>query len=285
MIRSDKSRPVRSYSRSADVVRYLLVILAALAVIFPLYFTVITSVKTDDNYSRDKIGFPAEIHLENFNTALRGGRFFLWFKNSVILAGGAVVISTVVSALAAFAFARMDFKIRNPLLSAVTALMIIPPVVMLVPLFVLLTTLGLTSTYWGAILVYGGMVTPFSVYLLTNFFKTIPFEIVESALLDGATSFDILWRIILPLSAPAMITMIVVNLLWVWNDLLIALVLLPQDNLRPLMVGITVFGSRYNKDVPVAMAGMLMASLPMIVVYLFGQRYFIRGLVAGAIKG
>ncbi len=285
MIRSDKSRPVRSYSRSADVVRYLLVILAALAVIFPLYFTVITSVKTDDNYSRDKIGFPAEIHLENFNTALRGGRFFLWFKNSVILAGGAVVISTVVSALAAFAFARMDFKIRNPLLSAVTALMIIPPVVMLVPLFVLLTTLGLTSTYWGAILVYGGMVTPFSVYLLTNFFKTIPFEIVESALLDGATSFDILWRIILPLSAPAMITMIVVNLLWVWNDLLIALVLLPQDDLRPLMVGITVFGSRYNKDVPVAMAGMLMASLPMIVVYLFGQRYFIRGLVAGAIKG
>jgi len=196
-----------------------------------------------------------------------------------------VVISTIVSALAAFAFARMDFKIRNPLLSAVTALMIIPPVVMLVPLFVLLTNLGLTSTYWGAILVYGGMVTPFSVYLLTNFFKTIPFEIVESALLDGATSFDILWRIILPLSAPAMITMIVVNLLWVWNDLLIALVLLPQDNLRPLMVGITVFGSRYNKDVPVAMAGMLMASLPMIVVYLFGQRYFIRGLVAGAIKG
>ncbi len=285
MIVSDKSRPVRSYSLSADVVRYSLVILAALAVIFPLYFTVITSVKTDENYSRDKIGFPTEIHLENFNTALRGGRFFLWFKNSVILASGAVVISTIVSALAAFAFARMDFKIRNPLLSAVTALMIIPPVVMLVPLFVLLTNLGLTSTYWGAILVYGGMVTPFSVYLLTNFFKTIPFEIVESALLDGATSFDILWRIILPLSAPAMITMIVVNLLWVWNDLLIALVLLPQDNLRPLMVGITVFGSRYNKDVPVTMAGMLMASLPMIVVYLFGQRYFIRGLVAGAIKG
>lgn len=285
MIVSDKSRPVRSYSLSADVVRYLLVILAALAVTFPLYFTVITSVKTDENYSRDKIGFPAEVHLENFNTALRGGRFFLWFKNSIILAGGAVVISTIVSALAAFAFARMDFKMRNPLLSAVTALMIIPPVVMLVPLFVLLTNLGLTSTYWGAILVYGGMVTPFSVYLLTNFFKTIPFEIVESALLDGATSFDILRRIILPLSAPAMITMIVVNLLWVWNDLLIALVLLPQDNLRPLMVGITVFGSRYNKDVPVAMAGMLMASLPMIVVYLFGQRYFIRGLVAGAIKG
>lgn len=89
----------------------------------------------------------------------------------------------------------------------------------------------------------------------------------------------------LPLSGPALVTLIVVNSLWVWNDLLIALVLLPQDNLRSLMVGITVFGSRYNNDVPVAMAGMLLASIPMVVLYLFGQKYFIRGLVAGAVKG
>jgi ABC-type glycerol-3-phosphate transport system permease component len=79
--------------------------------------------------------------------------------------------------------------------------------------------------------------------------------------------------------------MVVVNMLWVWNDLLVALVLLPQDDLRPLMVGVTVFGSRYNNDVPLAMAGMMMASLPMLVLYLFGQRYFIQGLVAGALKG
>ncbi len=216
---------------------------------------------------------------------MRGGRYFVWFKNSAILAVGSVLLSTAVSAMAAFAFARMRFRFRNSMLSIVTALMIVPPVVMLVPLFLLLTTLHMTSTFWGAILVYAGLVTPFSVYLLTNFFKSIPFEIIESALLDGANSWNILLKILLPLSGPALVTMIVVNTLWVWNDLLVALVLLPQDDLRPLMVGITVFGSRYNNDVPVAMMGMLMASIPMLLLYLFGQRYFIQGLVAGAVKG
>jgi ABC-type glycerol-3-phosphate transport system permease component len=282
---NESNTPVRTYSRWVDLFRYFFLILAVLAVLFPLYFTLITSVKSQENYSLDKFGFPTQIFLGNFDTALRGGRFFRWFANSTILAGGAVIVSAFVSTLAAFAFARMRFLLRNTLLSLVTALMIIPPVVMLIPLFLLLTQLQLTSTYWGAILVYAGMVTPFSVYLLTNFFKTIPFEIVESALLDGASTLDILRLILIPLSAPALITMIVVNMLWVWNDLLIGLVLLPQDDLRPLMVGVTVFGSRYNNDVPVAMAGMLMASIPMVVLYLFGQRYFIRGLVAGAIKG
>lgn len=171
------------------------------------------------------------------------------------------------------------------MLATNTALMVIPPVVMLIPLFLFLASIQLISTYTGAILVYAGLVTPFSIYLLTNFFRTIPHEIVESALIDGASTLDVLIRILLPLSGPALVTLIVVNSLWVWNDLLIALVLLPQDNLRSLMVGITVFGSRYNNDVPVAMAGMLLASIPMMVLYLFGQKYFIRGLVAGAVKG
>jgi raffinose/stachyose/melibiose transport system permease protein len=269
----------------ASIWKHAFLILGVLLVLLPLFFTLSTALKTQGNYVADKFGLPDPIYTGNFTTALRGGRFFTWFKNSIILAGGAVLISTAVSALAAFAFARMRFRFRNTLLSIVTAMMIIPPVVMLVPLFLLLTTLRMTSTYWGAILVYAGLVTPFSVYMLTNFFKTIPFEIVESALLDGANSFDILIKILLPLSGPALVTMIVVNMLWVWNDLLVALVLLPNDDLRTLMVGITIFGTRYNTDVPVAMMGMLMASIPMLLLYLFGQRYFIQGLTAGAIKG
>ncbi|MBA3236086.1 MAG: carbohydrate ABC transporter permease, partial [Chloroflexi bacterium] len=92
-------------------------------------------------------------------------------------------------------------------------------------------------------------------------------------------------RIILPLTAPALATLVVVNSLWVWNDLLVALILLPKDELRTLMVGVTIFGSRYNNDVPVAMTGMLLASLPMLLLYLVGQRFFIRGLAAGGLKG
>lgn len=277
-------KPPRRLSWTA-VAKHSVLILATALVLLPGYFMIITAFKTQAGYSLNKFDFPHPFFTGSFVTAMRGGRFFLWFGNSIILAAGAVLLSTLVSALAAYAFARMNFAGRNLMLALNTALMVIPPVVMLIPLFLLLTRINLVSTYPGATLVYAGLLTPFSIYLLTNFFRTIPHEIVESALMDGASSLQILALILLPLSGPALVTLIVVNALWVWNDLLIALVLLPQDNMRTLMVGITVFGSRYNNDVPVAMAGMLLASLPMILLYIFGQRYFIRGLVAGALKG
>ncbi len=287
----DRSGSGEVASRSAGqggwvaVPRHAALVFATFLVLAPLLFAILTSLKTLNNYGLDKLGFPAPVFWGNFPTALRGGRFFLWFLNSAILSFGSVILSTAVSALGAYAFARMEFRGRGALLAVVSSLMIIPPVVMLIPLFILLSWSGMNNTYWGAILVYAGLVTPFSVYMLTNFFKTVPFEIIESAVMDGASSLDILRKILLPLSGPALITMIVVNTLWVWNDLLVALVLLNKDSLRTLMVGITVFGSRYNSDVPVAMAGMLMASVPMLLLYLFGQRYFIRGMVAGAVKG
>ncbi len=265
--------------------KHLFLLALALTVLFPLYFMVITPLKTQEAYSLNKLSLPTHIFMGNFEAALHGGRFLTWFKNSVLLTMGSVILSTVVSVLGAFAFARMEFRGRHPLLSIMSSLMVVPPVVMIVPLFLLFSGLRMTSTYTSAILVYAGLVTPFAVYMLTNFFKNVPHEIVESALIDGASSFEILWKIIVPLSAPAIVTMVVVNALWVWNDLLIALVLLPDDRMRTLMVGITVFGSRYSKDVPISMAGMLMASLPMFVLYLVGQKYFTRGLVAGAVKG
>jgi len=107
----------------------------------------------------------------------------------------------------------------------------------------------------------------------------------ESAVIDGASHLRILLRIVLPLSLPALVTLVVVNALYVWNELLIALVFLPDEDKRTLMVGVTVFRTRYNLDVPLTMAGMLLASIPMFVLFVFGQRYFIRGLTAGAVKG
>jgi ABC-type glycerol-3-phosphate transport system permease component len=283
----DQDQQAQAAPRRFDLSRlpmHLILLFAAALVMLPAYFMVITSLKTQEEYGFSKAGFPQAIVLDNFEAALRGGRFFTWFGNSLIMTGGAVLLAGVISVLAAYAFARMRFPGRNVLLLIITGLMVIPPVVMIVPIFLMLSRFNLTSTYQGAIIVYAGLLAPFSVYLLTNFFRTIPHEILEAGLMDGATPLAILWRIVLPLSGPALITMVVVNALWVWNDLLVALVLLPKDDLRTLMVGITVFGARFNSDVPVAMAGMLLASVPMIVLYLLGQRYFIRGLVAGAIK-
>lgn len=281
----DNPSRILSAREPGALLKQVIMILAVLLVIIPVYYILITSLKTSADYAANKTGLPTEFYLGNITTALRSGRFFLWFANSIILALGSVLLSTIVSILAAFAFARMRFRLSRPYLSIITALIVIPPVVMIIPIFILLSRLHLTSNYLGAIIIYAGLITPFTVYMLTNFFKSVPFEIIESALIDGASTMGVLVRILVPLSGPALITAIIVNGLWVWNDLLIALVLLPKDELRTLMVGITVFGSRYNRDIPVAMTGMLLASLPMFILYLFGQRFFIRGMLAGALKG
>ena len=162
--------------------------------------------------------------------------------------------------------------------------MAVPPVVMIVPLFVLYSQLSLIKRHQGAILIYAGLIAPFSVYLLTTFFRTLPGELLEAARMDGAGDFRILVQIVLPLSLPALITLVIVNSLFVWNDLLIAIIFLQDDAKRTLMAGISVFQGRYNNQVPLTMAGMVVAAAPMIVLYIVFQRYFIRGLMAGAIK-
>jgi ABC-type glycerol-3-phosphate transport system permease component len=266
-------------------VRHGLLLVASVLALYPLFFMVTTAFKTRADYLASPFSLPWPISFSNFSEATQGGEFATWFKNSVLLTVGSVVLSTACAALAAFAVARMRWPGRNLFLSINVALMVVPPVVMLIPLFILFTDLHLVSTYQGVILIYAGLTLPFSVYLLTNFFRAVPRELVESALIDGAGNLGVLVRIFLPVSAPALVTLVVVNALWVWNELLIALVFLPEDRLKTLMVGVTVFQNRYNLDVPVTMAGMLLASLPMILLYLFGQRFFIRGLTAGAVKG
>jgi ABC-type glycerol-3-phosphate transport system permease component len=265
--------------------RQAVLIAATLVMLYPVLFMVGTAFKTQQQYLDSPYALPWPLSFDNIGKAVHGGAFMTWFKNSVILTLGSVLISTSAGALAGYAIARMRFVGRNLLLSVNTALMVVPPVVMLMPLFVMFTKLELVSTYQGAILIYAGLTIPFSVYMLANFFRSIPSELIESARTDGAKSFAIFVRVILPLSAPALVTLVVVNALWVWNELLIALVFLPEDSYKTLMVGVTVFQSRYNLNVPVTMAGMMLASIPMLLLYLFGQRFFIKGLTAGAVKG
>jgi raffinose/stachyose/melibiose transport system permease protein len=273
-------------TRAGTVARHVLLVAATVICLYPIAFMLMTALKTNHQYLNDTYGLPWPLDLSHFRAAFDGGAFGTWFKNSVILTVGSVLLSTVCAILAAYAIARMRFIGQRvfPLLNV--ALMVVPPVTMLIPLFSEFDQLGLVSTYQGAILVYAGLTMPFSIYLLTNFFRTIPHELIESAMADGASTFRILWQVVLPLSGPALVTLIVVNALWVWNELLIALTFLPEEHLKPLMVGITtVFSGRYTLDVPTLMAGMLLTAAPMLVLYLAGQRFFVRGLTAGALKG
>lgn len=270
--------------RSGDAVRHAVLLVASMLALAPTLFMITTALKSDEEYAFDKLGLPDPPVLENFHSVLVDSPFLAWMLNSAILVAGSVLLSTAVACLAAYAIAWMPFRGRDTLLIVSTSLMAVPPVVMIVPLFVLYTQLGLISTFHGAILIYAGLITPFSVYLLTTFFRTIPKELLEAARIDGAKSFAILWRIVLPLSAPALVSLIVVNALYVWNDLLIAIIFLQDDSKRTLMAGISVFQGRYNNQVPLTMAGMVIASAPMFILYVVFQKQFIRGLMSGAIK-
>jgi len=268
----------------ASVTRQGLVILATILALFPVYFMAVSALKSRSEYISNKWGLPASLFLGNFATALAGEKFLIRFANSAILTVGSVGISMVIACLAAYAFSRMEFQAKRSLFNVILSLMVIPPVVMIIPLFVTMAHWGLINTRGGTILIYTGLLLPFSIYLMTNFFQTIPREIIDSARIDGCSNFAILWRIMMPLSSPAVITLIVVNALWAWNELLIALIFLQKDSLKPLMVAIATLRSRNYVDVPVTMAGMLIATIPIVVVYLLGQRYFIRGLTSGAFK-
>jgi ABC-type glycerol-3-phosphate transport system permease component len=261
-----------------------LLALATVIALFPVYVMLTAALKTQRGFLDSPWAVPWRPSLAGFRTAL-SDQFPRWFANSVILTGASVAATLVLASFAAWGFSRWRFPGREALLAGLVSLMVVPPVVLLVPLFVFGAKLGWISTFRLVILIYVGLMLPFSIFMLTSFFRTIPASLIEAATIDGATSWGVFRRIVLPLSAAPIATLGVVNLLWVWNELLIALVFLQDDSKKTLMVGITGYQSRYNLNVPAIMAGLTLATLPVVTIYLFGQRFFVRGLVSGAVKG
>jgi raffinose/stachyose/melibiose transport system permease protein len=266
------------------VLRHALMLSIAVAAIYPVYYMIATSLKTKSAWTADQFGLPLDPTLENYGAVFSDGRIPAWFLNSVLVTGVSVVLATAVATFAAYAIARIPFRGATFLLRLMIALMVIPPAVLILPLFLGFQPLGLVNTYQGVILIYAGMLVPISVYMLVSFFRTLPPELFEAARIDGATTLRILASIVVPLSGPGFVTLIVVNALWVWNELLIALVFLQDDSRRTLMAGLTLFKGHYSVNEPLVMAGTFIAALPMLILFLAGQRFFVRGLVAGAVK-
>lgn len=254
-----------------------------LVTLFPLYFMISSALKTRSQFIENPLGLPP-LDLTNFLEAFRGKPIATWALNSAIVTGLSVIMVTILATLAAYAFSRMQFRGRDLLFNLIVPLMVIPPVVMLIPLFASMAAVHLINTYWSVVIIYTGLLLPFTVYLLRNFMIKIPIEITDAALIDGCNEFQTLVYILVPLTRPALITSIVVNTLWVWNELLVSLVFLQTEEMRTLMVGIITFKERFTLNVPVIMAGLAIATIPMLVIYLVGQQYFSRGLVTGAVK-
>jgi ABC-type glycerol-3-phosphate transport system permease component len=262
----------------------IVLLIFSLIAVYPVYYMVVTAFKTRQNWLHDQFGLPNPITWQNFADAFSRGNIPLWFGNSLIVTFFSLIASTAVSALAAYAIARFRFAGRAFYFNSMIALMVIPPAVLILPLFVLMVNISLVNTLTSVIIIYSGLLIPFSVYLLVSFFRSLPTELFDAAAIDGCTNLDTFWRITLPLSTPALVTLVVVNALFVWNELLIALVFLQSESAKTLMPGLTTFKGHFTLNEPLIMAGTLIATIPMILLYLFGQRLFVEGLVAGAVK-
>jgi ABC-type glycerol-3-phosphate transport system permease component len=262
----------------------LLLGFSALALL-PVYFMLVNTFKTKLEYTGNPIGLPRQPVLTSLAEAVSGGDLFLWLLNSCLVTACSVGLSTVLAAFAAYPLSLMRWRAGPLLVLALIVLLVVPPIVLVVPIFEMVVDLQQLNTFHTVVVIYTGMMLPFSTFLLASFFSTIPRPLIEAARIDGAGTWRVLWAIVLPLSMPALMTVAIVQSLWVWNEVLIAVVFLQDQGLRTLMVGLTVFNSRYRHDVPTVMAGMLVAAVPMVLLYLVGQRFFIRGLTAGGVKG
>jgi len=265
--------------------RHLLLLSFTLLSLLPVYFMVVNALKTKSEFASNQMGLPVVPTLASMTEALKGGDLYLWLFNSFVVTAASVLTSTALAALAAYPLSLMRWPSGRLVLGLLIALLVVPPIVLVIPLFQMVVDVNQLNTYHAVIVIYTGIMLPFSTFLLTSFFATISRPLLEAARIDGAGTWRIFWEIVLPLSGPALITVVIVQALWVWNEVLIAVIFLQGQNLRTLMVGLTLFNSRYRLDVPVVMAGMLWATLPMLALYLLGQRFFIRGLTAGGVKG
>lgn len=269
---------------SRGVIRTSFILLVVFAAVAPVYFMVVTSLKSTQEYAGNKLGPPLALSLEHFSALVADDRFLMWVRNSFFVTVTSVAVALGISILGAYAFARLHFPGRNALFVGVTAMMAVPVIVLVLPLFQLFVAMGMINNYFGLIAAYVGLMVPYTIYFLTSFFRDLPSSVFEAATIDGASHWRIISRLAVPLSRPAIITLAMVNALWAWNELLLALVLLQDDTKRTLMVGLTVFQDRFVVNVPATMAGLTLAFLPMFLLYVFGIRYFVNGIVEGSTK-
>ena len=256
----------------------------AFLTLVPIVWMILTAFKSAPEVAANPpTWWPREWHPENFVAAWNFAPFGRYLLNSMIMVGGITILQTVTSALAAYAFARLQFRGRDFLFLLYLGTLMIPPQVTVIPQFILIKELGWVDTYQGLIIQQA--FTAFGVFLLRQFFLTIPRELEDAARIDGATRFGCFWRIILPLSGPAMATLAVFAFLFHWNNLLWPLVVSNSDATVPVVVGLRNFQGQYGTDWNLLMAAAAIATIPTVIVYLFAQRWFVRGITMSGFGG
>jgi multiple sugar transport system permease protein len=234
---------------------------------------------------------PNTLDFSRYVTIFQGGAdsagatFRAAMVNSTVVALGTVTISMIVGILGAYAFARLRFRFRRAILVLFLATYMLPQIALLIPLYLILNSLGLLNTTTGLIFVDCALVVPFVLWILSNYFLTIPEELEEAARIDGTTRLGALWYVVLPAARPGIFAAVMFSFLLAWDEFMYALIFTSSDAAKTLPVAISEFAGRYTTDFGLVAAGGILAALPPLIVAIVFQRYVVSGMAAGAVKG
>jgi len=264
-------------------------IIVSITCLFPLVWMLGTALKTQQTVFKDMSLIPRHPHWENFYTAWIKGDFGIYFLNSVLYTVCVVAGIVLIASLAAYAFSRLKFPGKNFLFYMFLAAMMIPLPGSFVPLFVVLKKLHLTEGYilprigYCFALINVGL--SLSIYLLKTFFDQLPTDLEDAARVDGCTKLGIWWHVALPLAKPALAVVVIFNSLNVWNEYILAMLILQEKSMMPLQRGLMVFQGAHMTQYPLLMAGITITAVPIILIYLLMQRHIVKGITAGALVG
>lgn len=263
---------------------HILLAVGALLMIMPFLWMISTSFKSfADSMSVPPKWLPVEWHPDNYLRVIQTIDFGTYYLNTVIVTVGRTAGQLILCSLAAYAFASLRFPFKNAIFLALLAVLMVPSQVVMIPSFVIMREFHWLDTFY--VLIVPGIFSAFGTFLLRQFFMTLPKDLEEAAKIDGCSYFRIYWNIYLPLSKAALVSLAIFTILASWNDLLWPLIMTSSEEMRVLSIGISSFQGQHSTDYPLLMAGALMATLPIIILFIFLQRYFIEGIAMNGIKG
>lgn len=270
---------------AAAFFKYAVLILFALVALVPICVMWMAALKSSAEIFKDPFSLPTVLHWENLLKAWTVGRFRQYLGNSIIITIPTVCGVVALSCLAGYAFGRLKFFGSKWLFFSFLLGLMVPFQSIMIPMYYDLKDFRLLGTYWAMILPATALGLPFGIFLMQAFFRGLPSDLADAARVDGCSEFGVFFKIMLPLAGPAVSTLLVFQFMWTWNAFLMPLLFLNEESLRPIALGLMFFSGRYTTNYGLVAAGITLATLPLIVIYIIFQRQFIRGLTAGALKG
>ena len=272
--------------RRRSLLLWAAVVVIMLFCLFPFYWLINTSLKTGQDLHRADI-FPPSPSLKNYDSIFSDSNFTTALRNSIIVSSITTVCALVVGSFAGYALARLRFRFKFALLAIILSITTFPPIALAAPLFKLWTDTGIYDTLLGLVPPFLAFTLPLTVYILTSFFREIPRELEEAALVDGATRFQAFRKVVVPLSAPGLVTAGLLSFVWAWNEFLLAITLTSSPSARPVPPALAFFTGSVKFEVPLGTitAATVVITVPLVILVLVFQRRIVAGLTAGGVKG